>query len=212
MVRLLKPLGVGLLGVALLLSSCSGATDTRSGRSERVAANHELVANYCAYGASSWRQFQICIFNTDAAQISRLKTNAARYGRGELVDCLSDAGRFCRQGRTKTGEYPASWKRLLDLRHVRKGRPDPQCGYYYRTVRADIDAESGYDRCASEVELYCQYSAVSRAQLQGCKKNVTWGQIKRSGTNAARYSRLELDRCLADAGPFCRSLEPDYDR
>lgn len=84
------------------------------------------------------------------------------------------------------------------LRTVKQG-PN-QCG---RSVESQ--------KC--EIDLYCQYGAVSRAQLEGCEDNVKWGQFKFSNTNAARFARLELDKCLADAGPFCHAsaAEPDYD-
>jgi hypothetical protein len=80
-----------------------------------------------------------------------------------------------------------------------KPRHDPQCG-------RNTD---NYERCGIEIDLYCQYGSVSVAQRNSCEKRITWGEIKRLDTNAARYSRFELQHCLADAGPFCRSLEPD---
>jgi hypothetical protein len=83
----------------------------------------------------------------------------------------------------------------------KKGKPDPQCG------RAD------YQRCEFEIGLYCQYGSVSRAQLNSCERRVRWGEFKNLNTNAARFARFELDKCLADAGPFCHAsaVEPDYD-
>jgi hypothetical protein len=86
---------------------------------------------------------------------------------------------------------------------------DKQCGLYYHSTRYRY-SEEPYDECATGIQLYCGYGAVSRSQLEGCTTNVTWGQIKRLNTNAARYSRFELYDCLADAGPFCRSLGPEY--
>lgn len=50
---------------------------------------------------------------------------------------------------------------------------------------------------------YCAYGAVSRAQLQGCEDHVTTEDIDALDTNAARYSRGEIDACRWDAGPFC---------
>jgi hypothetical protein len=55
------------------------------------------------------------------------------------------------------------------------------------------------------VAAYCSYGASSSAELVSCAEQVTPGQVLRYDTNAARYARGELDRCLADAGPFCRS-------
>lgn len=53
------------------------------------------------------------------------------------------------------------------------------------------------------IERYCSYGAVSRPQLRGCIEHVTPDDVARLRTNAARYARGQLDRCLADAGPFC---------
>jgi hypothetical protein len=204
-------LGVAPLAASVFLGACADSPE-RSEQTARVEASHALVANYCAYGARSWKQVQECVFNSDPAQIKRLKTNAARFARGELTNCLTDAGRFCREGGFVPADYPPSWKRLLDLRHVRKGKPDPQCGYYDNTLRASIDAEHGDDRCHREIDLYCAYGSVSDAQRRACEKHVTWGQIKGLNTNAANYSRSGgLDKCRADAGPFCRTVQPDYD-
>jgi hypothetical protein len=79
------------------------------------------------------------------------------------------------------------------------GKPhrDRQCG----VLRSEDDA----GRCFLAIKLHCGYGAVSRAQLDHCEKSVTLGQIKRLDTSAARFSRLDMSRCLADAGPFCRS-------
>jgi hypothetical protein len=55
----------------------------------------------------------------------------------------------------------------------------------------------------SSVRAYCEYGAVSKAQLDGCITHVTPGEIDRLGTNAARYARGETG-CRQDAGPFCR--------
>jgi hypothetical protein len=219
MSQLVKSLATGSLGIValgatvILLGGCLDDPPEGAERSARVEHDHALVVNYCAYSAPSSRQLEGCILNADPVEIERQQSNAARYASGDLVNCLPDAGRFCRQGRFVNEEYPPRWKRLLDGRHTRKGKPDPQCGYYYETLRASIDAETGYDRCKSEIELYCAYGAVSRAQLQGCEENVTWGQIKGLDTNATRYAESGgLEKCGADAGPFCRTLEPDYDQ
>jgi hypothetical protein len=56
-----------------------------------------------------------------------------------------------------------------------------------------------------EVSDYCAYGAVSQAQLDGCVDHVGTDDIDRLDTNAARYARGELDKCLADAGPFCEN-------
>jgi hypothetical protein len=51
---------------------------------------------------------------------------------------------------------------------------------------------------------YCSYAATSTAQLVECAEHVRPRQVLNSNTNAGRYARGELDRCLADAGLFCR--------
>jgi hypothetical protein len=56
---------------------------------------------------------------------------------------------------------------------------------------------------SDQIDAYCSYGAVSQAQLDGCITHVTVGDIDRLDTNAARYSRSELDKCLYDSGPFC---------
>jgi hypothetical protein len=55
-----------------------------------------------------------------------------------------------------------------------------------------------------EVADYCSYGAVSRAQLEGCETHVTTDVVESYDTNAARYAKGELDKCLEDSGPFCR--------
>lgn len=51
---------------------------------------------------------------------------------------------------------------------------------------------------------YCSYGAASTAQLVACAERVRPRQVLDSATNAGRYARGELDRCLADSGLFCR--------
>jgi hypothetical protein len=52
---------------------------------------------------------------------------------------------------------------------------------------------------------YCSYGAVSTAQLMACAEHVRPREVLESETNAARYARGELDRCLPDSGLFCQS-------
>jgi hypothetical protein len=54
------------------------------------------------------------------------------------------------------------------------------------------------------VESYCRYGAVSRAQLEGCIDHVTEADVRSLQTHASQYAFGDLDRCLADAGPFCK--------
>jgi hypothetical protein len=54
------------------------------------------------------------------------------------------------------------------------------------------------------VGKYCSYGAVSTAQLMACAENVRPREVLESETNAARYARGELDRCLPDSSLFCQ--------
>lgn len=56
----------------------------------------------------------------------------------------------------------------------------------------------------TSVARYCEYGAVSEAQLEGCEEHVTEAEVNALDTNAARYARGELAECRSDAGPFCR--------
>jgi hypothetical protein len=69
-------------------------------------------------------------------------------------------------------------------------------------VAAAIAACGGGDDLVSN---YCEYGAVSDAQLDGCITHVNPEYIDRLDTHAARYARGELRRCLPDAGPFCEN-------
>ena len=51
---------------------------------------------------------------------------------------------------------------------------------------------------------YCSYGAVSQAQLDGCIEHVPTSQVNGLDTDAARYAKGQLDRCLSDSGPFCQ--------
>jgi hypothetical protein len=53
------------------------------------------------------------------------------------------------------------------------------------------------------VTRYCEYGAISEAQLNGCKDHVDADYVRSHHTNAARYGQGVLTDCLADSGPFC---------
>jgi hypothetical protein len=55
------------------------------------------VGAYCFYGAVNVPQLRGCVEHVSPSEIARLDTNAAEYARGELDDCLADAGPFCRE-------------------------------------------------------------------------------------------------------------------
>ena len=59
------------------------------------------------------------------------------------------------------------------------------------------------DRSTGLLRDYCEYGAVSSAELQGCLNHVSDAAIYRLQTDAAQFARGELTQCLADAGPYC---------
>ena len=59
------------------------------------------------------------------------------------------------------------------------------------------------------IRNYCWYGAVSGEQLRECESHVSVSRIESLDTNAARFAKGSLEKCLADAGPFC---EPDTEQ
>jgi hypothetical protein len=55
----------------------------------------------------------------------------------------------------------------------------------------------------NQVTRYCVYKTRGDGQYDDCLKRSDPRVIRREDTNAARYARGELTRCLADAGPRC---------
>jgi hypothetical protein len=53
------------------------------------------VEAYCSYGAVSRDQLAGCIEHVTEDDFADRPTNAARFARGELETCRSDAGPFC---------------------------------------------------------------------------------------------------------------------
>jgi hypothetical protein len=54
--------------------------------------NDPSVTRYCAYGAVSEAQLDGCNSHVTADQINALDTNAARYAKATLSECLADSG------------------------------------------------------------------------------------------------------------------------
>jgi hypothetical protein len=54
------------------------------------------VARYCQYGSVSQGQLDGCKSHVSEDRVNSYQTNAGRYGRGELSDCLADSGPFCK--------------------------------------------------------------------------------------------------------------------
>lgn len=80
-----------LCTVALAATGCE-SVDSGSGSSD---APQDPVAEYCAYGAVSDAQLAGCESHVEESDIDALDTNAAEYSRGNLNECLDDAGPFC---------------------------------------------------------------------------------------------------------------------
>jgi hypothetical protein len=83
------PMVVVFVVVLNSLSTGPPAVDARgSGQSL------ERVTRYCNYTAND-EVYEACLTRTDPRVVARQRTNAARYARGELTRCLSDAGPRC---------------------------------------------------------------------------------------------------------------------
>ena len=73
---------------------------------------------------------------------------------------------------------------------------------------SDAEVKEATETALQTAELiyrYCSYGSVSEAQLDGCVDHVKPGEILDLRTNAARFARYEITRCLYDAGPFCKA-------
>ncbi len=65
----------------------------------------------------------------------------------------------------------------------------------------DRDAQASTDLNA--ITRYCIYKTRNDGQYDDCLKRSDPRVVRREDSNAARYARGELTRCLADAGPRC---------
>lgn len=55
----------------------------------------------------------------------------------------------------------------------------------------------------NQVTRYCVYKARDQEDYTDCVKRSDPRVVRRENTNAGRYARGEITRCLADAGPRC---------
>jgi hypothetical protein len=78
--------------LAITLTACDGTTGSSSSVSDQ-----DLVVRYCEYGSVSQEQLNGCIEHVSSGDVEGRDTNAARYARGEIDSCRSDAGPFCGQ-------------------------------------------------------------------------------------------------------------------
>lgn len=65
------------------------------------------------------------------------------------------------------------------------------------------DVSAGAPGGRNEVTRYCVYSAPTIDDFDDCVRTTQSNTIRALDTNAGRYARGELTRCLADAGPRC---------
>jgi len=89
--------------------------------------------------------------------------------------------------------YGATW--VVGKQEDLEGRPDP--------LQPAVSKEDQVKAGVKLIATYCEYGAVSRAQLEGCYFHVHVDEIEGRDTNAADWARGDLEECLADAGPFC---------
>lgn len=82
--RAVRHVGLGLaLALALLVAGlAAGCGESR-------------IEAYCSYGSISEAQLEGCMEHVTDADIESRTTNAAEYARGDLDECLYDAGPFC---------------------------------------------------------------------------------------------------------------------
>ena len=64
-------------------------------------ARSRQVAHYCQYGSVSRSQYEGCIDHVSYGDVQDSDSNAARYARDELDECLEDAGPMCSDADTE---------------------------------------------------------------------------------------------------------------
>lgn len=62
---------------------------------EKEIAGLKTITTYCQYGSVSTAQMEGCYFHVHLGEIESRDTNAAKWARGELDECLKDAGPYC---------------------------------------------------------------------------------------------------------------------
>jgi hypothetical protein len=76
---------LGALVAVLVIGSWVGLSDRSGGE----------LRKYCDYGVVSSAELAGCLDHVSDAQIDRRNTDAARFAKGALWQCLSDSGPFC---------------------------------------------------------------------------------------------------------------------
>jgi hypothetical protein len=64
-------------------------------------------------------------------------------------------------------------------------------------------SQQGVQDSRNEVTRYCTYKARNDGQYDDCLRRTDPRVVRREQSNAARYARADLTRCLPDAGPRC---------
>jgi hypothetical protein len=62
---------------------------------EREKQALKEISDYCAYGAVSKSQLLHCYYNVRIEEVQERDTNAAKWARHELNECLVDSGPYC---------------------------------------------------------------------------------------------------------------------
>jgi hypothetical protein len=102
-VNVLRNIGIGI-GVIALLAVGAWQLDQEGelvtpvkppSKQEREIAGLKTITAYCQYGSASKAQMEGCYFHVHLGEIEGRDTNAAKWAKGELDECLDDAGPYC---------------------------------------------------------------------------------------------------------------------
>lgn len=123
--NVLRRVGIGL-GVVALLAVGFWQLDHESTpflkpvptKQQREVAGLKTITAYCQYGSVSMAQIKGCYFHVHLTEVQERDTNAAKWAKGELDECLSDAGPFCGT------KYRATLERRIDERVAEKEQAD----------------------------------------------------------------------------------------
>lgn len=81
---------------------------------------------------------------------------------------------------------------LVVLNSLGSGPPTPGNG-----------ESGGASNSLNEVTRYCIYTAKDDADYRQCLERTEWRVVEKEQSDAARYARGELDRCLPGSGYRC---------
>jgi hypothetical protein len=163
---------------AVFLTCCllSGCAD----EDNPLQQEPDPVTAYCSYAAISSEQLAECVEHVRVQQILRDDTNAGRYARGELDQCLGDAGSFY--------AMPPDWTPGTIERST--------------AARAPRGTTQTFDKAGATIRA-CSWhmaSAVARF-LHRVPRRVN--AMHRSGSAVSAASGTEVT--VGDTGPACAS-------